>query len=157
MFNFLLENNVKLENITIRGTPPLFWTIRESDLDFVLFLLEKGVTDVDAALNGITDALDLAAWLQKASIVSLLLESGKYNVNVGGRDGKTPLWWAVRHDDESLVKVLLERPDIDLNQYGGDERDGDLLTPIQLAEKLGRTNILEMLQRAGWAKCADTS
>lgn len=52
-------------------------------------------------------------------LMSRLLETGLFAADVKDESGKTPLFWAVQEGNESVLKVLLHRQDVDVNAICG--------------------------------------
>jgi hypothetical protein len=62
------------------------------------------------------------------------------NINVVGKDGKTPLHWAVTRNQKDLLKVLLSIPGIDINYV-----DAEGMTAFQLAVVAENKECVDML------------
>jgi len=76
-----------------------------------------------------------------AEIVASVLERKKWDVNAADCTGNTALTWATRRGQDEVVKVLLEREDIDPNV--ADTQDGR--TPLTLAAENGDERLVKML------------
>lgn len=122
----------------------LEYAIYHSPLRFVRTLLELGAS-IDYEHSGFpcliaaisTDRED------KAALIELLLSHGA-DIEQRGVNDFTPLHYAVCNRDWQAVKVLLE--------HGADPhartRIDDCTTPLEDAEKLGPTQVVEDLRRA---------
>ncbi|KAJ9614164.1 hypothetical protein H2200_002300 [Cladophialophora chaetospira] len=77
--------------------------------------------------------------------VRVLLQSKEIDANVQDADGCTALWWAVLNKKIEVVELLLERPGIDLSTRRI-EGSGKVLSPAELAAKLGYWKIEEILR-----------
>ncbi len=130
---------------------PLMWAAYYNDVRMVRLLLEHGADPNQSTYFG--SPLSQACWNDGFEAAALLIDRG---ANVNARDavaGFTPLHWAA--GDESLrphlVKLLLGSG-ADPNAAGG-EAVGALgltpQTPRLIAEKRGRTAIVDALVAAG--------
>ncbi|CAH0054514.1 unnamed protein product [Clonostachys solani] len=99
-----------------------------------MLLLEKGVDP--NACHGCTP-LEAAVERDDTAMVKLLLSHPKVNPNTRGNEN-SPLCNAVRGKRLEIVRLLLERPDTDVNQGCSDGEDyGDALrSAVQLGEVL---------------------
>ena len=82
-----------------------------------------------------------AAFLGIAEIVSTVLNMKEWDVNAYDCMGMTALTWATRRGHEEVVKILLERKDVNPNQP--DTRDGR--TPLMLAAEEGNEGVVKIL------------
>jgi hypothetical protein len=73
-------------------------------------------------------------------IVTLLLDTGKVNVDSKGNDGQTPLSWAARNGKEAIVKLLLDTGKVDV-----DSTDNDGQTALSLAACNGQELTVKQL------------
>lgn len=89
-------------------------------------------------------ALSQAAFSGKESIVRLLLDTGKVDVNIQDEKGDTPLLYAIAEGHEDTVKLLLKQDMIGVN-IGNKEGE----TPLTSAVAYGRTEIVELLLGTG--------
>jgi len=85
--------------------------------------------------------LHAVAFLGIVEIVPAVLEMKKWDVNAADCTGNTALTWAIRRGQDEVVKVLLEREDIDPNV--ADTQDGR--TPLRLAAENGDERLVKML------------
>ena len=105
-------------------------------------LLLKAGADVNATNNSGISALDEAAFYGRDTVATTLLEYGA-NVNqLGYRDLATPLMVAAVHGNAGVAKFLLE--------FGAnaDATDRAGQTPLQIAQKLGWSNVCDLDQQA---------
>src|SRR5262245_33968262 len=87
---------------------------------------------IDAVKAGNSDA-----------VVALLKKSGGREVNTREPDGTTALHWAIRGDEDEIVRLLLKAgasPDA-ANRYG--------VTPLMLAATNGNPVLTDLLLKAG--------
>jgi ankyrin repeat protein len=130
---------------------PLMWAAFQNDLPMIRFLLNHGADPNKGTFFG--TPLSQAAWHDHVEAAQLLLDNG---ARVDARDrfaDFTPLHWASATDSPrpQLVQLLLVRG-ADPNATGGDPIDafvGVSQTPLLLAQKRGRTAIVEALLAAG--------
>jgi len=85
--------------------------------------------------------LHAVAFLGIVGIVPAVLEMKEWDVNAADCMGKTALTWATRRGKGEVVKVLLEREDIDPNV--ADIQDGR--TPLTLAAENGHVGLVKIL------------
>lgn len=129
----------------------LMWAAYHNDLPMIRLLLERGADPNQVIVFG--TALSHAAWHGSLEAAELLIERG---ANVDARDlfaGFTPLHWAASSESPraDFVKLLLAKG-ADPNAAGGAHIAALGLTPQtprMLAEKRGRTAIVEALIAAG--------
>ena len=81
------------------------------------------------------------AFLGIANIVTAVLDMKEWDVNAADCVGSTALTWATRRGQEEVIKVLLEREDINPNI--ADTQDGR--TPLTLAAESGFEGVLKIL------------
>jgi len=62
-------------------------------------------------------------------------------MNTKGRNGSTPLSYAARYGKQTVVRLLLERDDIDMNLQDNDGR-----TPLSWAVESGYEAVAKLLQ-----------
>jgi ankyrin repeat protein len=84
--------------------------------------------------------LCISAEMGYEMVVKLLLARDNIEVNLTGRDGKTPLWIAASEGHEAVVKLLLARDDIKVNMWGGYGR-----TPLWMAASRGHKAVVKLL------------
>ena len=85
--------------------------------------------------------LHVASFLGIVELVAGVLEMREWDVNITDCMGSTALIWAARKEYEEVVKVLLEREDVNPNQadtvYGR--------TPLLCATQHGREGVIKIL------------
>ena len=139
------------------GYTPLIEVCRSANLSISMYLLRE-VSDLDvniASYRGDT-ALHFAVWCNKddgytrlhracmadnkTEVLRLLYMSG-HVINVQDNSGFTPLHWACHYGLSDTVETLM--------LAGADETitNNDSLTPAQLAERMGHTELLKLLDR----------
>jgi ankyrin repeat protein len=130
---------------------PLMWAAYRNDVRMVRLLLERGADLNQSTYYG--SPLSQACWNDGFEAAELLIDRG---ANVNARDavaGFTPLHWAAGNETlrSHLVRLLLASG-ADPNAAGG-ESVGALglvpQTPRLIAEKRGRTAIVDVLVAAG--------
>ena len=137
---FLLGHQAEVDVKDKWGRTPLFIATYEEPLVFdrvptVSLLLENGA-DVNARDNSGDTPLHMAA-MGETEVVKVLIEYGA-EVNAVNDTGETPLHKAVRHPEYKVVQELL--------LHGGLKtlRNFEGLTPVQIAEKRGWANLVEL-------------
>ena len=85
-------------------------------------------------------ALHCASFFGIVELVTVLVNSGGYNINQQDGTGSTPLSWAARNGHGGVVKLLLELENID--PYGPDEYDR---TPLGWAAIVGHEGVVKLL------------
>lgn len=130
----LLEiDTLDLDGVCNLGRTPLWYSVDAWDTTTTTILLGRGANPNRSDLAG-------SSPLHRASIgrngenfksVDMLLADGHVDVNARDKLGKTPLHWAVKNENNTLVRALLGREDIDLNVADG---EGD--TPLLLCARL---------------------
>jgi ankyrin repeat protein/mono/diheme cytochrome c family protein len=158
---FLLDAGAKADDFPRSDDPraaalaagfrtPLMWAAYRNDERMVRLLLDHGADPNQSTYFG--DPLSQACWNDGFEAAALLIDRGA-NVNARDAVGFTPLHWAA--GDESrrphLVRLLLGSG-ADPNAVGG-ETVGALglapQTPRLIAERRGRTAIVDVLVAAG--------
>ena len=130
----------KVDNI-VRNA--LMHAIINGQSGIVQLLLDKEEIDINKADNGGSTALVLAymrgyneALLE---VVELLLERDGIDINKANNGGLTALYLASEAGHPEAMELLLQRPEIDINQdYGG-------ITALWNAVKLGHTEVVQLL------------
>ncbi len=130
---------------------PLMWAALHNDLRMVRLLLERGADPNQSTYFG--NPLSHACWSDSFEAAELLLANG---ASVNARDAVadfTPLHWAAGTESSrpQLVKLLLANG-ADPNAAGGEPVGAFGLvpqTPRLIAEKRGRTAIVDALVAAG--------
>jgi ankyrin repeat protein len=130
---------------------PLMWAAHYNDVRMVRLLLERGADPNQSTYFG--NPLSHACWHDSFEAAELLIAKG---ANVNGRDAIanfTPLHWAAGTEKpgSQLVKLLLTHG-ADPNAEGGEPVAAFGLvtqTPRLIAEKRGRTAIVDALAAAG--------
>jgi ankyrin repeat domain-containing protein 50 len=69
---------------------------------------------------------------------------GDVNVNVQGRQGRTPLWWAAINGDEIVAQMLLDTGKADVSL-----KDNNRATPLFCASRNGHSHIVKLLLKTG--------
>jgi ankyrin repeat protein len=130
---------------------PLMWAAYYNDVRMIRLLLERGADPNESTYFG--NPLSQACWRDSFQAAELLIARG---ANVNARDGVadfTPLHWAAGTESPrpDLVKLLLDNA-ADPNAAGGEPVGAFGLvpqTPRLIAEKRGRTAIVDVLVAAG--------
>ena len=149
--DFPKSNDPRASDIAAGFRTPLMWAAYHNDVPMVRLLLDRGADPNRSTYFG--GPLSQACWNDGFEAAELLLDRG---ANVNARDAVadfTPLHWAAGNETLSpfLVRLLLACG-ADPNAAGG-ESVGALglvpQTPRLIAEKRGRTAIVDALVAAG--------
>lgn len=132
------EVNVK----DAEGRTALMLATSSSHTETVQALLAAGAA-VNAGDRHEMTALIIAAQLGHTDIVQALLAAGADVHAKEGFNGGTALMWAVGNDHTAVVKALLDAG-ADLNA-----KDHDGTTALRIASERGRSEIVQLLKRAG--------
>jgi len=93
-------------------------------------------------------------------VLEVLLEFPTVEVNLPDRYGATPLWWAARLNHVEVVRKMLQTKTrkIDLNVRSAEvewDEEASKTTALQIAQKKGNTEIVDLLTKAIEAKKAE--
>ncbi len=113
--NYLIAHGADINCQNARGWTPLFLAIHHCHYDIVQILLEQPTLDQDHADEFDHTAVIIAASAKhnpqsdvQLQILDILLDHG-FNHTSQCDIGKSPLWYAVFHQNLSLVERLLEK------------------------------------------------
>jgi ankyrin repeat protein len=137
----LLAINPELVRATERDQTPLHYAAENGQDEVVLLLLAHGARIDEAMPSGCT-ALHMAARAGKPRTVGLLLSRGAKINATAGNGFLTPLHCAVISGRDCVVEVLLCHG-ADLNAWSA------IGTPLKLAVERNKTDIADVLRRAG--------
>lgn len=138
--NILLSSdaNVLLKN-TANGLTPPFCAIEGNNVDVLDKILNQGVSVRTRTATGLS-LVQYAALLGHEQILSYLLSKGA-DPNMQNIFGQTALHYAVTQDNSYILNILLNAGAIvDIEDTQGN-------TPISLAEDLGKTSYVRLLNR----------
>ncbi len=129
----------------------LFTLIREDDAPAALACLTRGgATLANTAAEGGVTPLHLAAALDRADMIALLLDHEAW-IDAPSAGGFTPLHWAAAEDATNALKRLIESgADMAAVTDNG-------ITPLHWAASRNATNSVQMLIRAGLAVASQTA
>ncbi|CAG2212558.1 unnamed protein product [Mytilus edulis] len=148
MVQWLLSNDVDVDQCRDDGASGLFMASQEGHTDIIKLLLERNPEVNLCAKNGCSPLLQ-ASQNGHTDIVRLLLER-KPDVNLCGNDGMSPLLQASQNGHTDIVKLLLEKnPDVNLC-------DNDGYSPLILASNAGHTDIVRLLLERNPDTCNNT-
>ncbi|KAL7912680.1 ankyrin repeat-containing domain protein [Trichoderma velutinum] len=136
----LVEKGADVNAREKKGLVPLHCV---GNVDIIRLLVERGA-DVHATCNGFTPLFS-AAIGGKIDVVRLLvqLDLGA-DVNARDKRGRSPLFFAIFADNVPAVELLVGTDDVDINRP-----DARGITPIMLAEILGKHEIVKILLQSG--------
>jgi ankyrin repeat protein/mono/diheme cytochrome c family protein len=149
--DFPKPKNPRTADIASALRTPLMWAASHNDVRMVRLLLDRGADPNQSTYFG--NPLSHACWTDSFEAAELLIARG---ANVNARDAAadfTPLHWAAGTESSrpQLVKLLLAKG-ADPNAVGGEPVGALRLvpqTPRLIAEKRGRTAIVDALVAAG--------
>lgn len=129
-------------DVNAGGRPALVWAAEEGNAECLACLLKHDAGKEQRTLNA---ALFSAATRGPVDAVRLLLEHGADPNAAAGFAGYTPLMGAAYSESNApaAVRLLLDKG-ADVNKKGA---NGE--TALSLARKRGRTEVVEMLEKAG--------
>ncbi|KAJ5493989.1 hypothetical protein N7463_010076 [Penicillium fimorum] len=111
----------------------------------VQHLLKDGSVEVDIRDPDIDQTpLSLAATKGHEIVVSLLLETGKVDVESKDSNGRTPLSLAATYGHDTVVSLLLEAGKVDI-----ESKDSTGRTPLSWAAGFGHYNVVSLLLETG--------
>ncbi|CAC5371631.1 unnamed protein product [Mytilus coruscus] len=137
MVQWLLHNDVDVDQCRDDGVTGLFMASQEGHTDIVKLLLERN-PNVDLCDIYDKSPLLTASYNGNTDIVKLLLERNP-NVDLCDNDGRSPLLQPSLNGHTDIVKLLLEKnPNVDLC-------DNDGCSPLHMASQEGHTDIVKLL------------
>ncbi|WP_264338859.1 ankyrin repeat domain-containing protein [Wolbachia endosymbiont (group A) of Cheilosia soror] len=167
MVQFLLDKGADIEAQNAYNKKPLHLAVEAGKLKVVRLLLDRGANIKAADMYGQTP-LDLAIKKGYEDIVEVLkqkqldldkelliaAEKGDIekvrdsirqgaNVNVQGRQGWTPVFWAIQKNNFNIIELLLD------NSADIKVKDNEGWTPLHWAVQLGSLDIVECLVERG--------
>lgn len=104
IFKLLLDNGADIEDTTRNGETALMLAVEHGQEAAVRLLLKFGA-NVEAKCT----PLIRAARQRNETMVKILIEEGRADVNVKDRDGTTALLHSISTENISMVRILLER------------------------------------------------
>jgi ankyrin repeat protein len=129
---FVEQKGVDVDTQNSSGHAPLHWAIGKNNVEVIKYLVSKGAT-IQPHLLGVAVAMKEGS----LEIVKLFVEKG---IDVNHRDsGICPLHVATGNKDIEVAKFLISRG-ADINSVTSSG-----LTPLQLAEKHGNTELVKYI------------
>ncbi len=133
------------------GRSALMWSAFRGDTDVMKALLAAGANPNGESFLG--TPLSQAAWADQTKATRMLLDHGAQVDQKGQGDSFTPLHWAASTEksDARLVDLLIKRG-ANPNAEGGESIEAFMdvpQTPLMLAKRRGKTQIVEALARQG--------
>ena len=98
----------------------------------------------DISTSPLFSGLHCASFFGIIELVTTLINAGGFEVNQQDCMGNTPLTWAVLYEHEGVIKLLLEREDVDPNRSGLMD-----ITPLVLAALKGHEGVVKLLLEQG--------
>jgi ankyrin repeat domain-containing protein 50 len=129
------------------GGSPLSYAVCSEHDDVLKPLVEKGANvDTEGGFNIRVTLLLSAAKKGDESVIRLLLETGKVNLDLEDENRRTLLSWAVEKGHEAVVRVLLET-----GKVNPDLKDLHNETPLLWAATKGQEAMVKLLIETGKA------
>ncbi|XP_063438380.1 ankyrin repeat domain-containing protein 29-like [Mytilus trossulus] len=148
MVQWMLHNDVDVDQCRDTGASGLFMASQEGHTDIVTLLLERN-HDVNVCTNDNCSPLLQASQNGHTDIVKLLLERNP-DINLCDKDGKSPLLKASTYGHTDIVNLLLKRnPDVNLYNKNG-------FSPLIKASLNGHTDIVRLLLERNSYPCDNT-
>ncbi len=139
MITLLVNKGANINYGQFNYYTPLQYAIRSSTEDMVLYLIKEKKALVDYKASNGSTAMRVAIDAEKKNMISLLLKNG-LKVNKAGADGKTPLENAIDCNKPQMVTYLIDTEDASATK----KNNG--YTPLEYAQKLGRQEIVKILE-----------
>ncbi|WP_341814224.1 ankyrin repeat domain-containing protein [Wolbachia endosymbiont (group A) of Machimus atricapillus] len=167
MVQFLLDKGANIEAQDAYNRKPLHIAVDANRLNVVNLLLDRGAnlkatdmygkTSLDLAIQkGYEDIVEVLKQKQLDLDKELLISTEKgdlekvrdgirqgANVNVQGRQGWTPVFWAIQKNNFNIVELLLD------NNADIKVKDDEGWTPIHWAVQLGSLDVVKRLVERG--------
>lgn len=139
---YLLEKNVDFKKPDRNSISPLMHAAKGGHLEVLKIL--TAIDDVNKSDKFGMTALSYASRGRYLDVVKYLVENGKANVNCKDRLSGTPLVFAVKTGNLTLVNYLLKSLEIEVNVicFGN-------MTALDYAKRARRNDIIVELQRRG--------
>ncbi|XP_031345955.1 ankyrin-1-like isoform X2 [Photinus pyralis] len=159
MVNFLIARGADLKHKVQKGFMPLSYACQEGHLDIVNTLIAHGA-DLNTKSDDLYTPLHLAAGGGHLDTINVLVKNGS-DVNAASRARTRPLHHAVQSGNLEVIKTLISHgSDINagctilsliITRYSDHTVDFNV-TALHLGAKLGRSDIVKVLLKAG-ANC----
>jgi ankyrin repeat protein len=111
--------------------------------EVVKALLHKGI-EADAKSTYCRTPLSYAAENGHDTVIKLLLDTGKVELNSEDQDYRTPLSYAAENGHSTVIKLLLDTGKVDVNS-----EDQDYRTPLSYAAENGHSTVIKLLLDTG--------
>ena len=136
----LVENgNADINAINYKGKTVLFYGAISNNIEILEYLMRQGAK-IDAVDNDGRTALWDASYFSYTEAVEFLLNNGA-DVEIKGQDGKTTLHFAAEEGHLSVVKILIEIGNANVNVQNNLGQ-----TPLQLAKIRNHSHVIDYLQ-----------
>ncbi len=137
----LADGRANPSQASYRGFTPLLLAGSSGHIKVLRALLADKRTDPNQAEKelGLT-ILIVAIENRDIKVIAMLLGHERTDPNLAGKDGPTPLHWAVEVGSPKIVEALLEHKDINTHISCGNQ------TPLELAEEKRLTEVAKLLR-----------
>jgi ankyrin repeat protein len=135
---------------------PVFYAARNGSIKIMELLIDAGA-DIDGQSGKSGDTpLIIASYRHDYDLARLLIEKGA-DVNKKNHFGASPFWGACFMGDYKLVKLFIDKAEIDspgkfpdvLKKKGEKKQFVDNMTPLMVASKSGNIKIVRLLLSRG--------
>ena len=141
---FLINQGYNKESKIYNGNTPFMEASFYNSLSIAKYLNETLKVNTDSRNSSIENALHLACLTTNNSVLSYLCTIENIDKNLQNRLGATPLHYIARTGDLEACKALIETAKANM-----EIKDLEGMTPLLIAVKLSRTDIIEYLIQKG--------
>ena len=139
IIDFLLSQNVPINPVDFTGNTPLLLAIQKDFIRIAEKLIEKGGL-VKGSTDNLAHTLCNAAIMGNTYKVRLLIDA-RVNLNIRDYQGRTVAHAATLANKIDIIELLQTR-----TEFNFETKDSLGFTPLMIADKLGLTQICEMLR-----------
>ena len=117
----LIDKEVQLELENDEGETPLHMAIRRRRVESAEKLLQRGAYPMKPNKYGSTLLHDACKW-GWLDIVKLVVGKADSRLDIKDSKGRTPLWLAVKNGRIGVVRELLKKPEVDIQQHNKEDK-----------------------------------
>jgi len=146
----LLDVNFTSRALFLRT--PLHVACEEEHLEIIALLLAHPQINVNArSMGGATPFLSIySTGAVSSDVVRLLLADPRVDVDLPDHDGFTPVWWIAMSGSYQTLRWLVASGRRFDHQTPGTLRTGEVLTPLEIAQKEKKFLIVKLLEGYHW-------